>query len=896
MRKYLVICFMILFLLVGCVDENKKEYKLILNLNNGSGEQIIEELDEPTSVDLVTPTRDGYDFVGWKCDGNILTESTIYVDKVITLNAVWNGKEYQVTLIDELDGYKNEMKVKYGDMLSLTDRKYPGYKFLGWYKETELVEGGVYDYLEDITLYARYEKNTYSISYYVDGEIYETVDVLYDDYVKHLDVEKKGYRFIGWYLDNVRVSNGKYQYTSDITLTAKFEQETYIINFIDGNKEVQQPIYVKYLENIALPVMSKTGYTFLGWYDGEQKIEDGPYLGTYSMSLYTKWTPNTYYITFMSDGEEVLEPLEVKYNTSFELPSFNKDGSTFLGWYYNENILEDGKYLYLHDITVVANWKDGITKSYIGKIDVTLFNTQTARYDEVSIFDSSTNITASRYWHKYAIVKEKDYYKISGIAGSGEPLSTLGSYDYVILAYTDYAKYSEFVNIGLNIGDIVEFSVDPTHFVKGSINVTVSCYNTLYPDPDKNEFINYLNSLYGNITSLDNDINLVKSYLGHQIIWKTSNKNVITSSGKYTKPAVTRNVTLTAIVNKKEIYNFTVKVKGDKEQSEALATGYFYTRFSDSTEDTFKNLDIAYISFAYVNSNGEFTNMSETSTFLKNLLSNIVPKARKAGTKIVISINQENHEFGTIAGDATLRKTFANNIVKMLNKYEFDGIDIDWETPTTAEAPTFTLLMKEIYETVKANNPSHLVTAAIGGGRWQPPKYDLQNSSQYLDYINLMTYSMVSRNGQFHNALYKSSKGYTLSSCSIEESIEIYDSYNVPRDKILIGLAFYGVKQTGSKGVGTACVSSSSYTYRGIYHDYLENPREGVEICFDEETASPYIYDAINGVFISYENELSIAKKCDYVNSLGLAGVMYWQDGHDYNDVLLDAIKTNIKK
>ena len=39
MRKYLVICFMILFLLVGCVDENKKEYKLILNLNNGSGEQ-----------------------------------------------------------------------------------------------------------------------------------------------------------------------------------------------------------------------------------------------------------------------------------------------------------------------------------------------------------------------------------------------------------------------------------------------------------------------------------------------------------------------------------------------------------------------------------------------------------------------------------------------------------------------------------------------------------------------------------------------------------------------------------------------------------------------------------------------------------------------------------------
>ncbi len=896
MRKYLVVCFMILFLLVGCTNKIKKEYKLILNLNNGSDEQIIEEFDDATSLDLIIPTRDGYDFVGWEYDENILTESTIYVDKVITLKAVWNSKEYQVTLIDELNEYKNEIKIKYGKMLSLTERNYPGYKFLGWYKDTELVESGIYNYLEDVTLYARYEKNTYSINYYVDGEIYETVDVLYNDYVKHISASKKGYRFIGWYLDNVKVSNGNYQYTTDITLTAKFEQETYIINFIDGNKEVLEPIYVKYLENVTFPVMSKTGYTFLGWYDGEQKIEDGPYLETYSMSLYTKWTPNTYYITFMSDGEEVLEPLEVKYNTSFELPSFKKEGSTFLGWYYNGNILEDGKYLYLQDITVAASLKDGITKTYLGKIDVTLFNTQATTYDEVSMFDASSSISASRYWHKYAIVKENDYYKISKIVLSGEALSTLGNYDYVILAYKNYTKYNEFVNLGLNIGDIVEFSVDPAHLVKGSINITVSCYNTVYPDPDENEFINYLNDLYGNITSLDTDINLVESYLGHQISWKTSNKNVITSNGKYTKPAVTRNVTLTAVVNKKEIYHFTVKVQGDKEQSEALATGYFYTKFSDTTEETFKNLDIAYISFAYVDSNGEFTNMNENSSFLKNLLSNIVPKARKAGTKIVISINQKNHEFGTIASDATLRKTFANNIVAMLNKYEFDGIDIDWETPTTSEAPTFTLLMREIYEAVKANNPSCLVTAAIGGGKWQPPKYDLQNSCQYLDYINLMTYSMVSRSGQFHNALYKSSKGYTLISCSIEESIEIYDSYNVPHNKILVGLAFYGIKQTGSKGVGTSCVSSSSYTYQGIYQDYLENPNEGVEICFDEETASPYIYDAINEVFISYENELSIALKCDYVNSLGLAGVMYWQDGHDYNDVLLDAIKTNIKK
>ena len=89
----------------------------------------------------------------------------------------------------------------------------------------------------------------------------------------------------------------------------------------------------------------------------------------------------------------------------------------------------------------------------------------------------------------------------------------------------------------------------------------------------------------------------------------------------------------------------------------------------------------------------------------------------------------------------------------MINLYGFDGVDIDWETPLSEEATSFTNMMRVIYEKVKANNPNHLVTAAIAGGMWQPPRYDLVNSHQYLDYINMMTYGMVSNNGYYQNAL-----------------------------------------------------------------------------------------------------------------------------------------------
>lgn len=897
MKKYILVWLAVLFLMVGCNNLVQPEYKLILNLNDGSDNpKIIQKFDEPQDVDLFIPTREGYEFEGWAYKDTIIYDSSIYVNRVITLKAKWNPKKYTVTLIDELNGYREQIIINNGDALNLTPRECLGYKFLGWYKDDELIESGSFDYFEDITLNAKYEKEQYKATYYIDGEIYDEITISYQDNWVHPKANKPGYRFLGWYYNDNKINTEKYIYNIDIQLTAKFEQETYIINFIDGNKEVLTPIYVKYLEYLKLPTITKFGYKFLGWYDGEQKIDDGKYQGTYSMTLYAKWAPNTYYIKFMSDGLEALDPLEVKYNEKFNLPTITKSGYTFLGWCYDGDLLEDGKYTYTHDITVTASWKSGITKNFLGTINITLFNMERNPYNEVSMYDSTTTIMASLYWHKYGIIKENDCYKVSFIGSPSERLQELGKFDYVILAFNDYPEYNSFVNIGLNVGDIIEFSQDPSQLEKGEVNVSVSCYNTIYPDPDKAEFVDYLSGLYGNYTYVNSDIDLVQSYRGYKITWKTSNKNVINTNGEYTRPVVSRKVTLTAVINNKDVYSFEVDVDGDKNKSEALTTGYFYTRFSDTTEETFQNLDIAYISFAYVNSSGEFINMSESSSFIKNILANIVPKARKAGTKIIISINQDANQFSTIAGSESLRKTFATNIVKMLNKYGFDGVDIDWETPKSSEATNFTLMMKEIYHAVKANNLNHLVTAAIGGGKWQPPRYDLSNSTKYLDYINLMTYSMVSNGGKFHNALYKSSKGYTLSSCSIEESIEIYDSYNVPRNKILVGLAFYGIKQTGSKGVGTSCSSSSSYTYRGIYQDYLSNPREGVEICFDEETASPYIYDALNEVFISYENELSIAAKCDYVNTLGLAGVMYWQDGHDNGDTLLDAIKLNIRK
>lgn len=772
-----------------------------------------------------------------------------------------------------------------------------GYEFLGWEYDGEMLETSTIYVDQNISLQAKWFKTSYVIT--LEDELNNTktyMDVTYDKKMTLPTLTKLGYEFIGWKYEDKLYTGDKYEYQQDITLKAYWREESYIVDFMDGNKEVLSPITIKYLEEITLPTLTKDGYEFLGWYDGDTLIENGKYIYNYGMTLHSKWRPKTYNITFITNTDEKISTLRVTYNEKFILPTIQKENYVFKGWYYNELKIEDGKYLFLEDLVLEAQWEEGMIKELIDSFVVKLYNTQNLDNDEISLYKQGETINSTKYWQKYGIIQNGDQYIISKILTSGDAISEMGDYDYILLAYSNYSMYNKFCSLSVTVGDVVEFSVGLDTLVNGEVNLTVSFYKVIYPDPSVDEFIEYLDNLYQNIEEVSSDIDLVTSYLGHTIAWETSNKEVINKNGKFNKPVVTRNVTLSAYVNKKKIYDFTVLVKGEKETSDALTTGYFYTNFSDVTLETFQNLDIAYISFLYVSSEGEFASILENTTFLKSVVAKFLPLSKKTGTKIVISINQQNKEFGTIAKSDVLRKKFSENIVSLINEYGFDGIDIDWETPKSAESTYFTLMMQEIYQAVKANNPNNLVTAAIGGGKWQPPKYDLSSSVKYLDYINMMTYSMTSSNGQFHNALYKSSKGYTLTSCTIEESIAIYDSYGVPRDKIIVGLAFYGIKQFGSNGVGTKSTSNSSITYRSIYQDYLTKDLPNVDICYDEETASPYIYDKENQIFITYENELSIAKKCDYVNTLGLAGVMYWQDGQDYGDNLLNAIKENIKK
>jgi len=401
------------------------------------------------------------------------------------------------------------------------------------------------------------------------------------------------------------------------------------------------------------------------------------------------------------------------------------------------------------------------------------------------------------------------------------------------------------------------------------------------------------------------NLELPTTYSMYQISWASDHEDVISPEGVFKKPYQQTVITLTAtITTEEETFNIIYEIEADgyKELTTGIASSYIYRNYNLLNDEFFETLDI--INTAFITATDDATLIG--TSYLVNVETYIMPKAKIHGNWVLMSIAPDS-SWSVIAASLNLVNTFADNIVEAINTYGFDGVDIDWETPKPGEETRFTQLMRIVSAKVKANNPNHLVTAAIAGGMWQPPMYDLIHSQQYIDYINMMTYGMTSSNGYYQNALFRDTTnhhptfgvGRTLTSCSIEESIAIYhDTYSIPYSKIIVGVAFYGMKQVRSFNSVTQTWSGwtadISVYYAHIVNNYL--PNSNYTRYYDASAGVPYIVKNDGTEFVSYDDPRSIADKSAYILENELGGMMFWENGTDTTGTLLMAMRLGLNK
>ncbi|MBE6131583.1 MAG: hypothetical protein E7183_07655 [Erysipelotrichaceae bacterium] len=391
-----------------------------------------------------------------------------------------------------------------------------------------------------------------------------------------------------------------------------------------------------------------------------------------------------------------------------------------------------------------------------------------------------------------------------------------------------------------------------------------------------------------------------------RLIWSTSNQYTLNNYGNLIKPRDEEElIVYLTVYDQGELFDFEKNVivpaiEFDPLPSSNLVFGYYSTwNFFGYTDKMLETCDVINLCFGYVTTDFKI----DTASILAVI--NQVLSVREKGVRVVLSIqgySEAGTNFSRAAATEEGRITLAESMLRVVEKFHLDGIDIDWEYPgfntgtsVSVDKANYTLLCKQISETFKKANPDYLITAAIPGGSNGPYRFDLGNVSKYLDYIHIMTYDM--QNGSLathHTALYDSSA--TLSGCTVASSVQTYKSYGVPSSKIVIGLAFYG-KRTYSTGLNNrASGGYKSITYDLIVRDYLSRLNKDVIYGFDETAYAPYLIDKTNGYFITYDDEKSITAKCNYAVNNDLGGVMIWEIGQDTSDTLLSAVYNSMKK
>ena len=124
----------------------------------------------------------------------------------------------------------------------------------------------------------------------------------------------------------------------------------------------------------------------------------------------------------------------------------------------------------------------------------------------------------------------------------------------------------------------------------------------------------------------------------------------------------------------------------------------------------------------------------------------------------------------------------------------FDGIDIDWEYPVASDTQNLIALVREFRRQLDQVQPNLLLTMASSAGSWAYQNINLPETGKYLTFYDVMTYDYSgpwqSTTG-FVAPLYQTVHDVDPSN-NVDATIRAYIDAGVPRDKIVMGIPFYG--------------------------------------------------------------------------------------------------------
>ena len=242
-------------------------------------------------------------------------------------------------------------------------------------------------------------------------------------------------------------------------------------------------------------------------------------------------------------------------------------------------------------------------------------------------------------------------------------------------------------------------------------------------------------------------------------------------------------------------------------------------------------------------------------------------KVQNPKLRVVLSVGGwTSGNFSEMAATKKTRRAFAKDCRRVVDEYGLDGIDIDWEYPTSNAAgiscspddtDNFTLLMRDLRAAL--GNDKLLTIATVADAKY----INLRDCIDYLDFVNIMAYD-VANPPKHHTTLYRSELSGRI---TVEEAVEAHLKAGVPKEKLLLGMPLYGrgdhSNPTLDKFVKTGD-TAGKYFRR-----------------WDDVGKVPYLVDESGQLVWAYDNAVSLAYKCRFIIEKDLRGGMYWECTED---------------
>lgn len=332
--------------------------------------------------------------------------------------------------------------------------------------------------------------------------------------------------------------------------------------------------------------------------------------------------------------------------------------------------------------------------------------------------------------------------------------------------------------------------------------------------------------------------------------------------------------------------------------------GYYAGR--NTALDSFSTDKLTHIIFSFCHLDGDLLSVSNAkdSAIIRHM---VALKSNNPRLKVILSLGGWggcktcSDVFSTRKG----RRHFVRSVKELTAFFHTDGIDLDWEYPALSNVPGypytpgdkdhFTSLIKLLRRRL---DPVTEISFAAGGfTKYLQESIDWRQVAPRVSYINLMTYDLVSGYDTItghQTPLYSTPQQVE----STDHAVRFLDSVGVPPAKLAIGLAFYarifGNVDSVNNGLYRPCRFRNGVSYKDQAR--VLSADNGFVFHWDPVAQAPYMYNAAQKLFVTFDDTLSVRLKTEYALDHHLGGIMFWQLPEDrFTGGLLDVID-NTKK